>query len=80
MTQNEKEIMDMAEAYLVSGNFSRTATVRVKFSAYGYSVKIGSKAFSNHLPNIWDCISDVEILGLLGYDVEQAKKDIEALS
>jgi hypothetical protein len=80
MTQNEKEIMEMAEAYLVSGNFSRTAKVRVKFSAYGYSVKIGTKAFLNHVPHICDCISDVERLGLLGYNVEQANVDIEALS
>lgn len=80
MTQNEKEIMEMAEAYLVSGNFSRTATVRVKSSAYGYSVKIGSKAFANHIPHVWDCISNVERLGLLGYNVEQANADIEALS
>ena len=80
MTQNEKEIMEMAEAYLVSGNFSKTATVRVKFSAYGYSVKIGNKAFQNHIPSVWNCISDVERLGILGYSIEQAMADIEALS
>lgn len=80
MTQNEKEIMEMTEAYLVSGNFSRTATVRVKSSAYGYSVKIGSKALSNHIPHVCDCINDVEVLGLLGYNIEQANADIKALS
>ncbi len=80
MTQNEKEIMEMAEAYLISGNFSKTATVRVKFTAYGYAVRIGTKSFRNNVPNVWDCISDVERLGELGYSIEQAMADIEALS
>jgi len=79
MTQNEKEIMEMIEAYLVSGNFSKTATVRVRFTASGYSLKIGTKSFSSHVPHVWDCISDVERLGTLGYSIEQAMADIEAL-
>ena len=80
MTKLEKESMEMAKAYLVAGHFSKSAKVRVRSSACGYSVKIGSKAFSNHLPEIWLCASDVEKLGKLGYNIEQAMKDIEALS
>jgi len=78
MTENE-EIMRMIESRLVSGNFSRTATVRVKSSACGYSVKIGAKAFASHVLHVWDCISDVEGLGTIGYNIEQAMADIEAL-
>ena len=80
MTQNEKEIMEMVKNYLEQYNFPKTGKVRVRFSAYGYSVKIGNKAFSSHVPYVWDCISDVERLGTLGYSIEQAMADIEALS
>jgi hypothetical protein len=80
MTNNEKEIMNMVETRLASGNFSRTATVRVRFSACGYSVKIGAKAFESHLLHVWDCVPEVERLGCLGYDIHQAMNDIETLS
>ena len=80
MINFETEMMEMAKARLIAGNYSKSATVRVQSSACGYSVKIGTKAFSNHLPELWFCISDVEKLEKLGYNVEQARKDIEALN
>ena len=80
MTQNEKEIREMVKNYLEQYNFPKTGKVRVKRNANGCSVKIGNKAFSSHVPTVWDCVSDVERLGTLGYSIEQAMADIEALS
>ena len=80
MTKLEQESLEMARTYWAAGGFSKSATVRVKNSACGYSVKIGTKAFSNHLPELWFCISDVDKLEKFGYNVEQARKDIEILS
>ncbi len=78
--ENENEIMDMVKNYLEQYNFPKTGKVRVKRNANGCSVKIGNKAFASCVPTVWDCISDVERLGELGYSIEHAMADIEALS
>ena len=79
MNDYETEIMEMVKEQLEVGGFNHNSPVRIKSNANGFSIKIGSKAFANRLPYLCDCLSNIDRLESLGYDVSKAKADYTEL-